>query len=140
MARVPVFGRLYFREYVAVIFGFLFVALESLLHVVVLILPKPVIVWFHNHSRSIFHYFKGPPKPRDEAQRHANRIRRAADFGELCEIYGYTYEEHVVQTKDGYLLGLHRLPDKKGRTRSRIGISTGKVCYHQLFSCVYPST
>jgi lysosomal acid lipase/cholesteryl ester hydrolase len=33
---------------------------------------------------------------------------------ELCELYGYLAEEHVVQTKDGYLLGVHRLAWRRG--------------------------
>lgn len=47
-------------------------------------------------------------------------------IGELCRIWGYTHEEHVVLTKDGYLLGLHRLPAKKNdSSRSFAGRSTG---------------
>jgi lysosomal acid lipase/cholesteryl ester hydrolase len=41
-------------------------------------------------------------------------IRNASDFVDLCAMFGYTAEEHVVQTKDGYLLGLHRLAWRKG--------------------------
>lgn len=41
-------------------------------------------------------------------------IRNASDFVDLCATFGYTAEEHVVQTKDGYLLGLHRLAWRKG--------------------------
>jgi len=41
-------------------------------------------------------------------------VRDASDFTDLCALWGYTAEEHVVQTKDGYLLGLHRLAWRKG--------------------------
>jgi hypothetical protein len=38
---------------------------------------------------------------------------------DLCALYGY-YEEHVVQTSDGYLLGLHRLGWRKGEEDIRV--------------------
>ena len=41
-------------------------------------------------------------------------IANAQDFVELCNLFGYYAEEHIVQTVDGYLLGLHRLGWKKG--------------------------
>lgn len=39
---------------------------------------------------------------------------------DICAVYGYYAEEHVVQTKDGYLLGLHRLGWKKGEEDERV--------------------
>ena len=68
----------------------------------------------------------GPPIPKSHEQRLTERIRKAEDFQKLCEIFGYEHEEHVVLTKDGYLLGLHRLPAKKGEVRDHPGTSTGK--------------
>jgi lysosomal acid lipase/cholesteryl ester hydrolase len=38
----------------------------------------------------------------------------------LCRIWGYEAEEHIVQTKDGYLLGLHRLQWKKGEEGQKV--------------------
>jgi lysosomal acid lipase/cholesteryl ester hydrolase len=32
----------------------------------------------------------------------------------MCAAFGYEAEEHIVQTKDGYLLCLHRICLKKG--------------------------
>lgn len=50
----------------------------------------------------------------------SSSIRNAADFVAICATYGYTAEEHVVQTKDGYLLGLHRLAWKQGEEDSKV--------------------
>ncbi len=47
-------------------------------------------------------------------------IRNASDFVDLCATFGYTAEEHVVQTKDGYLLGLHRLAWRKGEEDTKV--------------------
>ncbi|GBE80945.1 triacylglycerol lipase [Sparassis latifolia] len=126
MAYFPVIGRLTGPEYAAILVGSLLVALETLLTFIISFLPKPVIQWFYDRSRPVFHFFVGPPLPKSDKQRFTDRIRRAQDFSGLCEIFGYTFEEHVVHTKDGYLLGLHRLPFRKGEQRRGRGSSTGK--------------
>lgn len=54
-------------------------------------------------------------------------IRNATDFVELCELYGYTAEEHVVQTDDGYLLGLHRLAWKRGEEDTKVNSGPNSV-------------
>lgn len=130
MPHFPLIGRLSGREYSAVIFGFFFITLETLLRIIIFFLPKPIILWFYDRSRSLFHHFAGQPKnkakPRTEEQEISDKILKAADFEELCAIHGYTHEEHVVMTKDGYLLGLHRLPSKRGHRKSSPGTSTGK--------------
>lgn len=44
------------------------------------------------------------------------RVRDASGFVEMCEIWGYRAEEHIVRTEDGYLLGVHRVM-KQGTKR-----------------------
>ena len=127
MARVPLIGRLSPREYIALVLGVLLVVAESFLRLIIFFLPKPVIDWFYDRSRSLFR-LAGPPQSRfkSKGKQRADRIMKARDFEELCSIFGYTHEEHVVLTKDGYLLGLHRLPSKKGMQKTSPGTSTGK--------------
>ncbi|CCM03015.1 uncharacterized protein FIBRA_05132 [Fibroporia radiculosa] len=126
MPYVPLVGRLTIREYTAIFVGSFAVVLETLLTTIIAFLPKSVIKWFYNRSRPIFHLFVGPPIPKSPERDLAERVRRAPDFDHLCDIFGYTFEEHVVMTKDGYLLGLHRLPFRRGETREGRGRSTGK--------------
>ncbi|KAJ7125025.1 triacylglycerol lipase [Mycena epipterygia] len=123
--RIPLIGRLSFREYIVLVFGLLFIVCEGFLHIIIVVLPTPVINFCYERSRSLFHRISGPPKAKSEEKRIADRILNARDFGELCSIYGYTHEEHVVLTKDGYLLGLHRIPSKKGQQKASPGTSTG---------------
>jgi hypothetical protein len=35
-------------------------------------------------------------------------------------LWGYEAEEHIVQTKDGFLLGVHRLQWRKGEERQKV--------------------
>lgn len=46
---------------------------------------------------------------------------------ELCDLFGYTAEEHVVQTKDGYLLGLHRLAWKRDEEYTKVNAGPNSV-------------
>ncbi|KAF8893876.1 triacylglycerol lipase [Infundibulicybe gibba] len=124
MAGVPLIGRLSPREYVALVFGSLFILVEGFIRIIILFLPKPVINWFYKRSRALFH-LGGRPRDKSAEKKQADRILAARDFGELCNVYGYIHEEHVVLTKDGYLLGLHRLPSKQGKKKDSPGTSTG---------------
>jgi len=160
MPRLPLLGRLSTREYVALVLGFIFIAFEGVIRLVILVfLPKPIINWFYERSRSLFHYTSGDelsslptsgnasgtefesgvsafssPNPNSytwgkkppRKKTISDRILRARDFTELCDNGGYIPEEHVVLTKDGYLLGLHRISAKKNETNLRPGTSTGR--------------
>jgi len=135
MAYIPLIGRLSPREYSAVLFGFIFLGVEMLVRLIItIILPRQVINWFYQKSRTIYksrHQRRerhSEPKPSEPSDHHkkVNRIRTAADFGDLCSIWGYEFEEHVMLTKDGYLLGLHRLCTSKGAQRTSIGTRTNK--------------
>jgi lysosomal acid lipase/cholesteryl ester hydrolase len=54
-------------------------------------------------------------------------IRDASDFVDLCALWGYYAEEHVVQTGDGYLLALHRLAWRKGEEEQKVNIGTNSI-------------
>lgn len=47
-------------------------------------------------------------------------IRDASDFVDLCGLFGYYAEEHIVQTGDGYLLGVHRLAWRRGEEGQKV--------------------
>ncbi|KAF9653846.1 lipase [Thelephora ganbajun] len=127
MAYIPLIGRLSPREYFALFFGFIFLGIEMLVRLVIIILlPRPVTSWFYQETRAIYTRRYPQRAKRSDDRRQVNRIRTAADFGDLCSIWGYEFEEHVMLTKDGYLLGLHRLCTPKGALRTSIGIQTNK--------------
>lgn len=126
MPRLPLLGRLSYHDYLALVFGFFAFTLESILHVIILTLPNPVINWFYKRSRSVFHALSGSTHDNPEEKHLADAVLNARDFEDLCRIHGYTHEEHVVLTKDGYLLGLHRICSRRDEKIANPGHSTGK--------------
>ncbi|TKA73390.1 hypothetical protein B0A49_06803 [Cryomyces minteri] len=129
MPRVPFIGRLFLREYIALLGSFVLIGLEIFVRVVTLALPGPIIRFFYKSSRRLFNYLSSPQgrKSRNKKRVVVNSIAQASDFVELCELYGYSAEEHIVQTQDGYLLGLHRLAWKKGEEDKRVNGGQGSV-------------
>ena len=98
-----------------------------------------MISLFYRASRRLFNRFTSPAAKKAETKKksnnsapcqfnHADRmptavsssIRDASDFVDLCALYGYYAEEHVVQTGDGYLLCLHRLAWRKGEEDQKV--------------------
>jgi lysosomal acid lipase/cholesteryl ester hydrolase len=99
MIYIPLLGRLSAREYTAVVFGFTLYSFETLLLVVIAFLPKALIKFFHDLSRLAFYRFAmgtSPDAPKSNEKLFHDKIRDAEDFNDLCELWGYTAEEHVV--------------------------------------------
>lgn len=62
----------------------------------------------------------------DAFLQRVEQLRTATSFEELCAINGFVSENHLVQTKDGYRLTVHRLnPEANGFK------SNGKAVYFQ---------
>jgi lysosomal acid lipase/cholesteryl ester hydrolase len=125
---IPFLGRLHPMEYIAILFSFYLVLLEGFIRTLTLALPSPIINICYRWSRRLFNYLSSPRSKRSRAAKKkiVSSIAQAADFVELCELYGYYAEEHIVQTKDGYLLGLHRLGWKKGEDEASVRVNRGE--------------
>jgi lysosomal acid lipase/cholesteryl ester hydrolase len=133
---IPFLSRLHIREYVALILSILLIGLESLIAVITLALPTPIIRLCYRLTRRIWNQLSSPSSKRSRQTKKDvwTAIANASDFTELCELYGYYCEEHIVQTGDGYLLGLHRLGWRPGEEGTRVnggrdGGVTKKVVY-----------
>ena len=122
MPRVPFIGRLFLWEYLALVTSFLLLALEVIVRTITLLLPGPIIRFFYRISRNAFNSLSSPHSRRSRNKKKAvsSPIAQASDFVELCELYGYYAEEHIVQTGDGYLLGVHRLGWRRGEEEQRV--------------------
>ncbi|KAL4988439.1 Alpha/Beta hydrolase protein [Aspergillus falconensis] len=143
MARVPVIGRLFWFEYLTLFGSLILVLLEWIIHIITFCLPEPIINFFYERSKTIFNLVITPERPEKQGRekRRASAVAHASDFAEICSIYGYEAEEHIVQTGDGYLLGLHRLPNRKGEESQTVNQGEGSVrkkvvyLHHGLMMC-----
>ncbi|KAF2622857.1 alpha/beta-hydrolase [Macroventuria anomochaeta] len=126
--RIPFLGRLHLREYFALVLSIILIVLESVIAVITLALPTPIINACYRITRRLFNQLSSPSsrRSRDRKKGVWDAIANAGDFTELCELYGYYCEEHIVQTGDGYLLGLHRLGWKRGEEDERVNAGPGK--------------
>jgi len=129
MAYIPFIGRLFLNEYFALLGSMVLIGLEICVRVITLALPERLLRWLYHQSRSIFNFFSSPKSEQSQTHKKkiANPIAQAHDFVDLCELYGYYAEEHVVQTEDGYLLGVHRLAWKPGEEGTHVNAGPGSL-------------
>jgi lysosomal acid lipase/cholesteryl ester hydrolase len=125
---IPFLSRLHIREYFALILSIVLIALESLIAIITLALPTPIISFCYRITRRLFNYLSSPTSKRNRQKKKGvwSSIATASDFTELCALYGYYAEEHIVQTGDGYLLGLHRLGWRRGEEDVRVNAGDRK--------------
>lgn len=141
MPGVPFLGRLFIREYTALIASFILVALEAIIRIITLALPDRLIEFFYDLSRRAFNRLSSEQGRKARAAQRAvvAPIAQAQDFVDLCGLFGYSAEEHVIQTEDGYFLGLHRLARRKGEEDQHVNAGPGSVqkkvvyLHHGLF-------
>lgn len=116
MPRVPFIGRLFWAEYLALFASLSLVFFEGALRLITLCLPDPVIRFFYRQSKDLFNILASSQTRgvRTKQKSLAECVAQTVDFADLCALFGYETEEHIVHTKDGYLLGLHRLPYRRG--------------------------
>ncbi|KAL7947252.1 Alpha/Beta hydrolase protein [Trichoderma barbatum] len=119
---LPFIGRLHATEYVSIVVSFFLVGLEAIIRVLTLALPSFLVTFFYRASRRLFNVFSSPAQKKAESKKKSisTSVRDASDFVELCRLWGYEAEEHIVQTKDGFLLGLHRLQWRKGEEGQKV--------------------
>ncbi|KAJ5919894.1 hypothetical protein N7454_009729 [Penicillium verhagenii] len=129
MSRVPFLGRLFWFEYLALLGSLILVFLETIIHLITFCLPSPIIRFCHDQSKKIFNVFisKEAEDTRTKEEILASSIAQASDFVEMCALFGYEAEEHIVQTTDGYLLGLHRLAYRRGEEDMRVNQGPGSI-------------
>lgn len=125
---IPFLSRLHLREYFALLISIVLIILESIISVITIALPTPVINLCYRVTRRLFNHLSSPTSRRNRQKKKGvwSSIANASDITELCELYGYYVEEHIVQTGDGYLLGLHRLGWRRGEEDLRVNAGPGK--------------
>jgi lysosomal acid lipase/cholesteryl ester hydrolase len=116
------------REYLALFGSLILISLEALISLITLGLPQPIIRFCYNQSKNLFNRLSSASSHRARSQRKSisHSIANCSDFTDLCALFGYYAEEHVVQTVDGYLLGVHRLPYKKSEDHHYTRVNAGQ--------------
>lgn len=115
--RIPFLGRLGAFEWPVLLFSLVLVVAEYLLAIITSLLPSFVIHFFDVLTSSLFRLVPtsgiNTVLADPELEELVNNIANADGFVEMCRIYGYEAEEHIVKTTDGYLLGIHRIGGPK---------------------------
>ena len=90
-------------------------------------IAQPIIRFCYNTSRKVFNRLSSQRSKQARSQNKSlySSIATCSDFTDLCALFDYYAEEHVVQTSDGYLLGVHRLPFRKGEENSGARVNAG---------------
>lgn len=115
---LPLLGRLSALQWPMVIASFVAVYFEMLVSIITYAIPTPVIKLFTKILDVINTYFIGGNNyemdtPHSEEQALLDKIRSAENINQMGALFGYEIDDHVVQTKDGYLLCLHRIKPKR---------------------------
>ncbi|EFX01858.1 triglyceride lipase-cholesterol [Grosmannia clavigera kw1407] len=122
-------------EYTALVSSIFLVALEATIRILTLCLPSWLIDLCYRASRRIFNRFTSPAQKRAQEKKKSisTSISDASDFVELCRVFGYTAEEYVFSTKDGYLLGLHRLAWRRGEEDVKVNDGPRSVAKRVIY-------
>ncbi|KAI9592296.1 triacylglycerol lipase [Syncephalis fuscata] len=104
MLKIPIISRLNWHDYQGLVITLVFVFVESILRLLFAIVPLSLLRrWIFNPILSHL------PKPA-HSDDHTEQFASAHRFTDLTNIWKYPSEEHLVETTDGYVLCLHRIP------------------------------
>ncbi|CAO3599149.1 unnamed protein product [Absidia cylindrospora] len=111
---IPILDRLTFRDSQNIVFTVVFFILESFIRIIVSVLPQFVIDLIDSFISAYFPWLsKLDKKP------HVSALEYAETFEKMISFWGhYDYEQHLIRTKDDYLLCAHRLPSTRAHTNS----------------------
>ncbi|KAJ2543331.1 hypothetical protein EV175_005986, partial [Coemansia sp. RSA 1933] len=113
MLYIPFFSRLSLSEYQGLVTAALFFIVEKLLRVVLLVVPINLVI--DHLPEWLFSWFKIPQLLGTNKEAEGEFLDDFNSFAEIMEYWGYPYEDHLVETRDGFLLGVHRITGPRGR-------------------------
>ncbi|ODV80459.1 triglyceride lipase-cholesterol esterase [Suhomyces tanzawaensis NRRL Y-17324] len=137
----PGFGSVALTDWPVILTSFLLAWLEFLISIIARLLPQIVIdlctaitTVLYNavttnpllliKSQKVGHYNTNGVLSEDAYYRMLDLLH-ATNVQEMCLVFGYTVENRIVRTKDGYLLTIHRISS----TRHTARVPNGKVVY-----------
>ncbi|RIA91353.1 sterol esterase-like protein [Glomus cerebriforme] len=105
---VPIIGRLNYRDYQALIIAIVFLFIEKFLRVITYLLPSSGVRYLRDESQKLFSMLY-----KDERTLPVKLFQHAENFRELVNYWDYHVEDHIVKTRDNYILGVQRIPHGK---------------------------
>ncbi|KAJ2665082.1 cholesterol esterase [Coemansia sp. RSA 1200] len=113
MLYIPFFSRLSVSEYQGLLIAALFFIVEKVLRVLLLVVPISLVV--DHLPEWVFSWFKIPQLLGTNKEAEGEFLDDFNSFAEIMEYWGYPYEDHLAETPDGFLLGIHRITGPRGR-------------------------
>ncbi|CAO3663062.1 unnamed protein product [Rhizopus stolonifer] len=110
---IPILDRLSFRDYQSLFITIIFFLCESIIRIIVMLMPKFVVRQISVYFESNFRWFSSI-----QAKPHVSPLEKAETFEKMVKHWkNYNCEQHVVHTKDDYFLCVHRIPSMKDHNK-----------------------
>ncbi|KAH3687775.1 hypothetical protein WICPIJ_001238 [Wickerhamomyces pijperi] len=118
MITLPFLGRLSLSEWPVVVISLLFAYIESVISIITELIPAPVLGFITSllkylHTNAFRLVFPKDETEPTDAELNQRQLVKASNIHDICKVYGFEVEDHIVETKDKYLLTIHRIPPKK---------------------------
>ncbi|KAJ2848803.1 cholesterol esterase [Coemansia brasiliensis] len=111
MLYIPFFSRLSLSEYQGMVIAALFFVIEKILRVFLLFIPADLIM--DHLPEWIFSQFNVHRLFGADKQVESTLLDDFNSFAEIMNYWGYPHEDHLVETRDGFVLGIHRITGKR---------------------------
>ncbi|KAJ2709398.1 hypothetical protein H4S00_006662, partial [Coemansia sp. D1744] len=111
MLYIPFFSRLSLAEYQGMLVAALFFIVEKLLRVLLLLVPAGLVMDYLPDW--VFSQFKVPHIFGADREAESRLLDDFNSFAEIMEFWSYPHEDHLVETRDGFVLGIHRITGKR---------------------------
>lgn len=133
---IPLLGRLSVLEWPLIIVSFVLAWIEFIISLITRILPMPIINIFTNTIKLFYKFTSNPINLISSSVNSSTNVQEvkykylnynvhpdiskakydlmtdllnAENIQEMCQLFGYDIENRIVQTKDSYLLTIHRI-------------------------------
>ncbi|KAJ2163179.1 cholesterol esterase [Coemansia sp. RSA 552] len=116
MLYIPFFSRLSISEYQGMLIAALFFVVEKVLRVFLLVFPVEYVMDYL--PEWIFTWFKVPHIFGSDRDAQSALLDDFNSFAEIMDYWGYPHEDHLVETRDGFVLGIHRITGRRNSPAS----------------------
>ncbi|KAJ2723628.1 cholesterol esterase [Coemansia sp. Benny D115] len=116
MLYIPFFSRLSLSEYQGMLIAALFFIVEKFLRVFLVLFPVGVIV--EVLPEWVLVRLKIPQLAVAHKEAERELLDDFNSFAQIMDYWSYPYEDHLVETRDGFILGTHRITGPRIRPPS----------------------